>query len=220
MQFRVLSYNIHKAIGGIDRRYRPERIVETIAHYNPDIALLQEVDDGVPRSRRDCQVEWLAKALGYEHHAFQSNVKLREGSYGNAVLSRLPLDDLHHVELTIPLKKRRRALVVRCHLRTDSHVRSVVIANVHLGLAGFERAIQVKRLLTHDSISRLRNSTPLIIGGDFNDVWRTLGKQILEPVGFQCAMGNVKTFPAAYPVRALDRVFYRGDRYALHLVSS
>jgi len=31
MKLRVLSYNIHKCIGGLDRRYRPERIVETIA---------------------------------------------------------------------------------------------------------------------------------------------------------------------------------------------
>ena len=47
IKIRVLTYNIHKAIGGVDRRYRPERIIETIGHYQPDIVLLQEVDDGV-----------------------------------------------------------------------------------------------------------------------------------------------------------------------------
>ena len=52
MRFRIVTYNIHKGIGGIDRRYRPERIAETLAHYEPDIVFMQEVDDGVPRSKR------------------------------------------------------------------------------------------------------------------------------------------------------------------------
>ena len=46
------------------RRYRPGRIIETLARYDPDVVLLQEVDDGVPRSRRDRQVDLLGDALG------------------------------------------------------------------------------------------------------------------------------------------------------------
>ena len=64
MRFRLLTYNIHKGIGGIDRRYRPERVVEAIAHCQPDIVLLQEVDDGVPRSSHHRQVDLLGDALG------------------------------------------------------------------------------------------------------------------------------------------------------------
>ena len=60
MHFRLMTYNIHKGIGGVDRRYRPDRIIETIAHCSPDIVLLQEVDDGVPRSRYHKQVDLLA----------------------------------------------------------------------------------------------------------------------------------------------------------------
>ncbi len=50
MRVKVLSYNIHRAIG-VDRRFRPDRVAEILAHHKPDIALLQEVDEGVPRSR-------------------------------------------------------------------------------------------------------------------------------------------------------------------------
>src|SRR5580765_5233329 len=49
MRFHLVTYNIHKGIGGVDRRYRPERIVEALQHHRPDLVLLQEVDDGVPR---------------------------------------------------------------------------------------------------------------------------------------------------------------------------
>ncbi len=43
MKIRLVIYNIHKCIGGIDRRYDLPRIVEVINHYRPDIVLLQEV---------------------------------------------------------------------------------------------------------------------------------------------------------------------------------
>ena len=36
---RMLSYNIHKGIGGRDRRYRLERIIRVIEDENPDLDL-------------------------------------------------------------------------------------------------------------------------------------------------------------------------------------
>ena len=50
MKLRVVSYNIHKCIGGVDRRYDPARTVACLAHYAPDVVLLQEVDAGAKRS--------------------------------------------------------------------------------------------------------------------------------------------------------------------------
>ncbi len=52
--------------------------------------------------------------------------------------------------------------------------------------------------------------SPVIVGGDFNDVWGTLGQRHLEPIGFQAACKAIKTFPAVMPMRALDRIYYRG----------
>ena len=113
MHFRLLSYNIHKGIGGVDRRYDLGRIVETIQCHQPDVAFLQEVDDGVPRSRQHAQAELLAAATGLEHFTYQRNVSLRVGHYGNAILSRFPLEDPVHIDLTVRPKKRRGALIAR-----------------------------------------------------------------------------------------------------------
>ena len=217
---RVVTYNIHKGIGGVDRRYRLARIVDVLAHLEPDIAFLQEVDDGVPRSRRDRQVELLSEATGLRHYAYQRNVKLRQGHYGNAILSRFPLSDIAHCDLTIPLKKPRRALL--CHVRvpTGSSHRRIVLANTHLGLAGFERTMQVKRLLQSTMLARVHRKTPVVLGGDFNDVWGTLGGKLLEPAGFCSAGKRVKTFPAFYPMRPLDRIFFRGAMELEHAYAS
>lgn len=211
MRFRLLTYNIHKGIGGLDRRYDLSRIVDTIAHYQPDVALLQEVDDGAPRSLHHPQCEMLAEALALPHRSYQRNVRLKIGHYGNAVLSRYPLTDVVDLDLTIPFKKRRAALIARAHVTVDGHARTIAIANVHLGLAGFERTIQLRRLLIADCIGHTREQTPLIIGGDFNDVYGNLGRRVMRPAGFELASGHGRTFPAVAPLRRLDRVFFRGN---------
>lgn len=218
---RIVTYNIHKGIGGIDRRYRPERIIETISQYQPDIVLMQEVDDQVPRSRFHCQVELLADALGLSHQAFQRNVRLKQGHYGNAILSRFPLHDVQSVDLTIPMKKRRQALLAHCRIHIEGHhQRTVLLANVHLGLAEMERKIQLRRLLNTEVVRHTRHQTPVIIAGDYNDVWGGLGRRIMVPAGFAAAGRTIRTFPAVYPVRALDRVFFRGDLSLDHVFAS
>ncbi len=216
MRFRLLTYNIHKGIGGLDRRYDLARIAETIRHYQPDVALLQEVDDGAKRSRHDCQVDMLADAIELPHRAYQRNVRLRTiGHYGNAVLSRYPLIDAADFDLTIRFKKRRCAQFFRVHVQAGGRARTVAMANVHLGLAGFERQIQLRRLLACGPLCGMHEQTPLIVAGDFNDVWDNLGKRVMLPAGFHLGSGQVRTFPAAAPLRRLDRVFYRGPIAAI-----
>lgn len=208
---RVMTYNIHKAIGGVDRRYDLERVVQTISHYEPDVVFLQEVDDGVPRSNFDCQVDVLASRLSFAHQAYQANVRLKRGHYGNAILSRVPLRGSWNVDLTIPFKKRRRALLAKAQLRVGAHDRTLVLCNLHLGLAGFERTIQIRKLMSSDHIKHLHHETPAIIGGDFNDVWSSVARRFMIPMGYQSACRTSRTFPAFVPMRGLDAIYFRGD---------
>lgn len=219
MSFRLITYNIHKGIGGVDRRYRPQRIVDTLSHYDPDIVLLQEVDDGVPRSRKHCQVDFLGDALALEHRAFQRNVKLKQGHYGNAILSRFPLSGIHDIDLSVPLKKRRRALVAQCRL-PGTRGKGLLLVTCHLGLAGFERSMQLRMLLGSPAIARAHGRQSVVVGGDYNDVWNTLGRRFMEPAGFDCASNKARTFPAIMPVRCLDHIFFRGNLERTHAFAS
>jgi endonuclease/exonuclease/phosphatase family metal-dependent hydrolase len=216
MQFRLLSYNIHKGIGGVDRKHNLGRIVETLNHYSPDIAVLQEVDEGVPRSRLERQAEVLAKESGLLHFAYQRNVTLKVGHYGNAILSRYPLHDTHEVDLSMRLKKARGGLLASCQIPGRERSHRVMLVNVHLGLSGIERRMQLRRLLKAECLAHVRRSTPLVIAGDYNDVWSSLGWLVMRKEGFAAAGKRIRTFPAAMPLRALDRVFYRGEIRALH----
>ncbi len=216
MKLKILTYNIHKCIGGVDRRYDPERIRETIAHYEPDLVLLQEVDFGAKRSNDDRQVELLGDLLGMRHRTYFPNVKVRSGGeYGNAILSRFPLTETTNIDLTVPPKKRRSVLHARYRIRLGGHDdrrnRTLHVYNMHLGLSGIERKIQLRKFLESHPFVGLHHRTPLIVAGDFNDVWGTLGRKLLVPAGFRGMKAPIRTFPAYAPLRALDAIYVRGD---------
>ncbi len=210
LPLRVVTWNIHKGIGGVDRRYRPERVVEVLAECDADLVLLQEVDEGARRSRRDRQVDLLGDALGLGHRAYFPNHVLKQGHYGNAILSRFPLDHAENLDLTLPLKKKRGSLHARLTVTDGKRRARLWIHNVHLGLAEYERKRQLQRILDWQAGHRMSDRTTVLIGGDLNDVWNTLGPTVLEPAGFAGISIRPKTFPAVRPVRPLDAVFVRG----------
>lgn len=215
MRVRLLSYNIHKCIGGLDRRYDPERVRDVIAHYEPDICLLQEVDKGCRRSEHHHQVDLLGDLLGMRHRTWFPNVKVRGGGqYGNAILSRWPLTETRNIDLSIPLKKKRSVLHGRYRIRLKRRRREITrtlhVYNLHLGLAGAERKVQLRKFLESEPLTRFHPSTPVVVAGDFNDVWGTLGG-LLAPAGFRGLEKSMRTFPAYAPVRALDAFYLRGD---------
>jgi endonuclease/exonuclease/phosphatase family metal-dependent hydrolase len=216
VKFKLLTYNIHKCIGGVDRRYDPRRIIDVIAHYEPDLVLLQEVDQYAKRSNGDRQVDLLGEPLGFRHRTYFPNVTLRGGgAYGNAILSRFPLTETTNIDVTIPPKKRRSILHARYRIRLTGNsgesTRTVHIYNLHLGLSGIERRLQLRKFLESHPFVGLHYRTPIIIAGDFNDVWGTLGKKLLVPAGFNGLRRPLRTFPAYAPIRALDSLYVRGD---------
>ncbi len=210
MRLRVVSWNIHKGIGGVDRRYRLDRTVSVLSTLEPDIALLQEVAEGMPRCGMDLQVEELASKLELKHVAFGAEHRFRVGGYGNAILSRYPLTDSTRIDLTIGRRKQRGLVKTRAHAKLEHGTRSVVVFNLHLGLSGSERATQLARFLECDPFAHLHHDTPVVVGGDFNDVWASLGQRFLEPAGFARAGKLLPTFPAALPLRPLDGLWIRG----------
>jgi endonuclease/exonuclease/phosphatase family metal-dependent hydrolase len=214
MRLRIVTWNIHKGIGGIDRRYRLERVVSVLAELAPDIAFLQEVADDHPRSQFHDQAEMLSTALGLSHVAFCPEHRFHMGGYGNAILSRYPLSDIARLDLTIGTKKKRGALEAHARVRFEGTSRTVVLHNMHLGLVGSERASQLERFLSSGPFRGIHEHTPVIVGGDLNDVWGTLGPRFLAPCGFRRAGPLASTFPAALPVRPLDGLFVRGDLHA------
>jgi endonuclease/exonuclease/phosphatase family metal-dependent hydrolase len=211
---RLLVWNIHKGIGGLDGHYAPGRIVDVIRHHEPDVVLLQEVDDGCPRSGCDRQVDLLGDILGLKHRAYAPNVTLARGWYGNATLSRHPILHQENVSLRFGPKKPRGALVTDIVVEEGGHHRRVHIVNLHLGLSGVERRWQAQRLLDSPALAHLTRASRLVLAGDFNDWSGSVPRLLARNYGLRCVTGRgalaTRTFPAFGPLGALDRVLVRG----------
>lgn len=204
---RVLSYNIHKGIGGRDRRYRIERIIRVIEEENPDLICLQEVDRNVRRTRFDDQPGRLAEVL-HAVSLFQLNVHLKAGGYGNLILSRWPFRGQHQVSLRQPRRKPRGAQLVV----VDTPEGGLHLVNWHLGLNEKERHWQVDRLLTH-RLYRESAHLPTLIIGDTNDWRNTLAAGPFARHGFAHVTGppsRFRTFPAYLPMGSLDKAYCCG----------
>ncbi|HEY7819288.1 MAG TPA: endonuclease/exonuclease/phosphatase family protein, partial [Vicinamibacteria bacterium] len=168
MRLRIVTYNIHKCIGGLDRRYDPLRVAHVIARYEPDLVLLQEVDQHARRSNADRQVDLLGDFLGLRHRTYFPNVQVRGGGeYGNAMLSRFPMTESANIDLTVSLKKRRSVLHARYRIRLGAGpgnpVRTIHAYNLHLGLSGIERRIQLRRFLESHPFVGLHHQTPILV---------------------------------------------------------
>lgn len=219
MQFRIMSYNIHRAIG-VDRRFRPERIAGLIRHHRPDILLLQEVDVGVPRSRGLNLGEELARLCDYPYLAVGLNVQLRQGMYGNATLSRFPIVAERNIDLTLPGRKARGCLYTAVALADTEP--PLALFNLHLGLSFRERPQQVGVLVNSPEFTAIPSGQPCIVAGDFNDWLTRIAPIFTEILGFSCATNRARgyqnaflTYPSFSPTAGLDKIFVRGRLQAL-----
>ena len=224
MKLRILTYNIHRAIG-LDRRYMPDRIIKVLADHDADIVLLQEVDEGAPRSKEHDMAKEIAEALGYPYYAAGHNVSLRKGRYGNATLSRHPIVRERNIDLTIGTHKRRGCQHTGIEI-PHGHDRDgkatpyrLEVFNLHLGLSPLERQRQSGLLMRSKEFSDIDPKSACIVGGDFNDWLSRLRALYVEGMSLQCATDRetrlrtrpITTYPSFAPRGGLDKIYYRGS---------
>ena len=223
-KFRVMTYNVHSCIGR-DKKADPERIARVIEQYRPDVVALQELDLNRTLSGGTDQPQRIAEILKMDYH-FYSSMKVEEGDYGNAVLSRFPIELIAAGPLpritggtqsTIFEKFLRAAREPRGFLWTQIRLneRTVQVVTTHLGLTNHERDKQIKFMLGKDMLGRLSADDPVIFLGDFNDTHRSHVYRHIT-ADFRDAQEEIRdvqrmhTFFSFFPFRCLDHVFLRG----------
>jgi endonuclease/exonuclease/phosphatase family metal-dependent hydrolase len=211
---RLLSYNIHKGIGGRDRRYDLDRILRVIEELNPDLMCLQEVTRNARRTRYHDQPHLLARYFSARACCYQMNVHYRTGGYGNLLLSRWPIHLRHHLALRLKRRKPRGVQLVI----VDTPEGSLHLINWHLGLGEKERRWQVAHLLQHPSFHESAH-LPTLLVGDSNDWRNRLAHGLLAQHAFEQITrppSRFRSFPAFLSVLALDKAFHRGGVIVRH----
>lgn len=202
---RVLSWNVH-SLRGTDGRRDPERIARVIDELRPDLVGLQEVGGELPANGPRDAAEVLAQLTGMQR-AFGPTRLFGGYPYGNAILSRHPIDVTRTYDLSVPGREPRGCL--RADVAVDGA--RVHFFSAHLGLRGRERRRQVAQLLSADILLETALAHPLVLVGDFNSlsnrsaVPRWLRRQLTDCA--HAAGREAPTFPSAFPLIRLDRAF-------------
>ena len=192
MILTVASYNIHKC-AGLDRRVSLERIADVLKEIGADLVGIQEV--------LRPQADALADRLGMEL-AMGPNRDLNGLPYGNAVLSRLPIQSSQAFDLSWAAREPRGG--IRLDLAMEDG--PLHVFNVHFGLKIRERAVQV-RTLVREHILHRDLTGPRIVIGDLNEwfpgtVGRALRRELHGPRIIR------RTHPAPLPIFPLDRIYW------------
>lgn len=188
------SYNIHACVGG-DGELKPDRTAMVLREIGADVMALQEVEQH--RMGLENLLQYFGREVGLEVISGPT-LKRQSRNYGNALMTRLPVLDVQHLDLSIVGREPRGALDVKL----DWHGRVLQVVATHLGLKPGERRQQIRRILTR---FETRNSDYSILMGDLNE-WLLWGRPLRWLRGHFEPMPHIRTYPARFPLLALDRL--------------
>jgi endonuclease/exonuclease/phosphatase family metal-dependent hydrolase len=209
----VASYNIHRGVG-LDRRLDLDRIADVIAEIAPDVVALQEVVRQPGPGAAD-QASYLAARLGLRLIMGVTREHGHNGTFGNALLTRLPVLGWATRDLSRGVREPRGVL------RVDLGVNGwpLHVFNCHFGLSLRERREQLQLLADFIRASASLEG-PRIVMGDFNE-WHRGPVTLLLRREFSSPMRRMRrTHPAVFPLFRLDRIYWdvelEGENFHVH----
>ena len=218
---RVATYNIHKGVRGVGPRKRLEihNLALGIEALDTDLVFLQEVraiNRAEARKFPDTHIGWprmpqadYLAPEGYEV-AYRTNATTTHGEHGNALLSRWPLADIGHRDVSDHRFEQRGLL----HVPVNWNGVLVHAIVAHFGLIHASRVRQVERLAKFIE-AEVPKGELLIVAGDFND-WGVRLDAPMRSLGLHRAgrpddpPARCNTFPSRMPVFSMDRIYMRG----------
>jgi len=208
----VLSYNIHHG-EGTDAKVDLERIAALIRAAAPDVVALQEVDRVTRRTGGVNQAQDLACLTGMQY-LHGRTIDYQGGMYGNAVLSRLPVNGFANRALPFtPGREARGVLQVHVYSGlTETGNALFRFFATHLDTSEADRLKAVPAIL---EFAAEEPALPTILAGDLNALPDSAPMKLLAE-GWQVAGAGEfhPTYPAAAPDRQIDFILYRpADRW-------
>lgn len=205
--FRIATYNVHSCVGP-DGRHDPARIAGVIAELDADVVALQEFSYPA-----DIALETRTPVVLTELDTYRCALGPTRSNtthcFGNVILTRHHLREVHRVDLSVLNREPRGALAATIAL--DGYGMEVHVLAAHLGLRLSERRFQVRQIVNYlDSV----RGTFVIVLGDFND-WLP-GRSVVQLLDHRLGRApRLRSFPIRWPVLSLDRVWVQ-PQSAMH----
>jgi endonuclease/exonuclease/phosphatase family metal-dependent hydrolase len=208
-----MTYNIF-AGNDLDRQSNLARVGALIDSLRVDVVLLQEVDRGTARSGRVDQAAVIAERADM-HVVFGSSMNFDGGEYGNAILSRWPVQSSRVVPLqsdeaqSDPTQPTEPRSVLHVVVSAPGGVLHVLNTHVDHRAESPARQAQVLELLAYvaDAVPR---DARVVFGGDLNARPETTEVRslavVLSDSWPSCGVGDGATFRSGAPDRRIDYI--------------
>ena len=136
---RVATYNVHACVG-TDRRHDPDRVAAVVGELDADIVALQEFTYAASVAIETREPVEFAALDSYQC-ALGPTRQVAMRCFGNALLTRHPIVELHRLDLSLDGREPRGALAAT----VDVGGTAVHLLATHLGLRVRERRFHVRQ---------------------------------------------------------------------------
>uniref|UniRef100_F4CBG6 Endonuclease/exonuclease/phosphatase n=1 Tax=Sphingobacterium sp. (strain 21) TaxID=743722 RepID=F4CBG6_SPHS2 len=197
-KLKIMSYNIHHGADA-NEQDQLEAMAAFIKESGADIVGLQEVDSMCRRSGNVDQPRVLAQKTGM-HYTYTRHFAYDGGSYGQALLSRFPIE--RTVNERLPVSTGATTSFLTAEVVVPTH-RTLSIGVVHLDYRAEAGRLRQAEII--DSIIK-KASHPFILTGDMNaepqhETLAVLSKQLIATQG-----RDAFTYPTAPPKKKIDYI--------------
>ena len=202
----MLSYNVHNCIAIDPQKTRDyNAIAQIIKESKAEVIALQELDSITNRTNIDVLSK--LSALTGMHSTFSPSIDFQGGKYGIGMLSKEKPIAVKLIAL--PGREEQRSLMI-------AEFDNYIFCNTHLSLTPEDQLASIdiinqsiKEFIKGDKDRKRKN---LFIAGDFNAEPGSATINKLQKTFTPISNDMYKTYPANFPDRCIDYIFYHGKK--------
>jgi endonuclease/exonuclease/phosphatase family metal-dependent hydrolase len=205
---KIMTFNTLHCCDWLAKRIDFELIANTIKEFDPDVVGLNEMRDEGTHPLYAAQAKILSELTGMPNYYFAKAYQFPEGPYGNAFLTKLPIESVETIGIPDPDPKTGTDYYeTHCLLKARLQGGITVLVS-HFGLNQDERENAVKTVVENLAGEKC------ILMGDFNALPED---PVLDPIRARMkdtavAFAEPKlSFPADEPTIKIDYVFVSPD---------
>lgn len=209
---KIMSFNTQFCTNFVTQEIDFQIMADAIVKCGADVVGLNEMYDRSHMEEFDSQTKKLSELTGMKYYKFAEACTLEEGTFGNAILSRIPIESAEVIPVSEEkIKKGNQLYEPRCLLKVKLE-NGFTFLVIHFGLNEDEHIHAVETVMENLAEKKC------ILMGDFNV---TPDNKVLKPIQekmrdtAELFGKNLMSFPSDKPVKKIDYIFVSPDTEVL-----
>ncbi len=201
---KIMTYNVQHCRNFMSGIINYNEVARVIKESGADVVGLNEIRGEGVWDGYEAQTEKLAELTGFPYYYFAKAIDVggEVNPYGNAILSKFPINSVEKIMIPDPLPGETDIFETRCFIRADIKGLTVLISHFGLSLPEQRNAVNTALSLINDNC---------VLMGDFNV---KPDDELLTPIRERLKdsetlmEGNTLTYPSIKPLDKIDYIFH------------